>query len=269
MAAAVAAGAAVPGGSDDHPLYRKAASNISSSSAGRLGVHGALAGVQFPRYSLIAAGAPPRHVKALALPAGFLASNSKGGRLAAVVVAAVAASAPGESDDELPSSEDCEAALSAFQLEMELFKFSQRPVVALVGSPTDLLMEGASRTAKDCTQVLEFLLARVPVHRDTLKELISVGQVFLTVESQAKEGYVKADALASSIQGLKLVCKIFFEGVKFPEYSGPVVPHSADDINKESFFKELINVFIVLHTALYWEACNKYGFSTGGANYSV
>ena len=47
-------------------------------------------------------------MKALALSAGFLASNSKGGRLAAVVVAAVAASAPGESDDELPSSEDCE-----------------------------------------------------------------------------------------------------------------------------------------------------------------
>jgi hypothetical protein len=49
-------------------------------------------------------------VKALALPAGFLASNSsKGGRLA-VVVAAGAAS-PGESDDGLPS-EDCEVTRS-------------------------------------------------------------------------------------------------------------------------------------------------------------
>lgn len=180
--------------------------------------------------------------------------------------------------------------MSAFRLEMELFKFSQRPV-ALVGSPTDLLMDGASGTAKDCTEVLEFLLARVPVHRDTLKvisdfllsspwmqacdkliiccgmqELISVGQAFLTVESQAKEGYVKADALANSIQGLKLVGKTFFDGVDLPEYSAPMVPLSADDVDKDSFFKELINIFIVLYTALYWEARKKYGFSTGGTH---
>lgn len=184
-----------------------------------------------------------------------------------------------------------QAAVSTFRLEMELFKFSQRPV-ALVGSPADLLMDGASGTAKYCTEVLEFLLARVPVHRDTLKvisdllafplpwmqacdkliicrgmqELIPIGQAFLTVESQAKEGYVKADALANSIQGLELVGKTFFDGVDLPEYTAPMVPLSADDVDKESFFKELINIFIVLYTALYWEARKKYGFGTGGAH---
>jgi hypothetical protein len=99
-----------------------------------------------------------------------------------------------------------------------------------------------------------------------MQELISVGQAFLTVESQAKEGYVKADALANSIQGLKLVGKTFFDGVDLPEYSAPMVPLSADDVDKDSFFKELINIFIVLYTALYWEARKKYGFSTGGTH---
>lgn len=46
--------------------------------------------------------------------------------------------------------------------------------------------------------------------------------------------------------------------------SGPAVPLFADDVDKDSYFKEVINLFIVLYTALYWEAHRKYGFGTGG-----
>jgi hypothetical protein len=74
----------------------------TSSPAGRF--PGALAGV--PRYGLIvAAGAPPRRGTStlmLAVPAGFLACTKRG-RLAVV---AAAASAPGGSDDGLPSDRE-------------------------------------------------------------------------------------------------------------------------------------------------------------------
>lgn len=98
-----------------------------------------------------------------------------------------------------------------------------------------------------------------------LQAVIVVGQAFLIVEGQVKEGYVKADALANAIEGLKLICKIFFEHAKLPEYSAPLVPPSPDDVDMESFFKELINLFILFYTTLYWEARRNYYFDTPGA----
>jgi hypothetical protein len=98
------------------------------------------------------------------------------------------------------------------------------------------------------------------------QELVPAGQAFLIVEGQAKEGYVRADALVNAIQGLKLFGKTFFECLKLPEYSPPRVPFSADDVDKNSFFKELIDLFILFYTTLYWEARKKHGFDTRGAN---
>jgi hypothetical protein len=61
-----------------------------------------------------------------------------------------------------------QAAVSAFRLQMELFKLKQRPL-AFVGSPKDPLLVTASGIAKDCELMVEFLLAKVPVHPDILK----------------------------------------------------------------------------------------------------
>lgn len=62
------------------------------------------------------------------------------------------------------------------------------------------------------------------------QELILAGQAFLILEGQADEGYMKADALANVIEGVKLVTKTFFQGVDLPEYSGPMAPLSAADV---------------------------------------
>jgi hypothetical protein len=131
-------------------LNFQAASNISSSPAGRFGVHGALAGVQLPRYSLVAAGAPPRHVKALALPAGFLASNSKGGRLAAV---AAGAASPGESDDGLPW-EDSEVTRTG---DRALFSSCSRARCILLVCCADLALE-LEKFVKRIRQEMEVVL---------------------------------------------------------------------------------------------------------------
>lgn len=63
---------------------------------------------------------------------------------------------------------DFQAAVPIFRLEMESFKLTQRSV-ALVRSPKDPLLEAASGTADQSTKMLEFLLAKKPVHRDILQ----------------------------------------------------------------------------------------------------
>ncbi|PUZ49165.1 hypothetical protein GQ55_7G304000 [Panicum hallii var. hallii] len=217
------------GGAPPHHGKMEIPAGFMGSKGARLAVVvGAAAGVELPGFGLLGAGgAAPRHGKT-AFPAGFVAS--KGGRLAVV-----AAAAPGESDGGLPSG-DCEAAVSAFRLQMELFKLKQRPL-AFVGSPKDPLLATASGIAKDC-------------------ELMG----------RADEGYMKADALANVIEGVKLVTKTFFQGVDLPEYSAPMAPLSAADVDKYSFFKELVVMSGVFYIALYWAARKKYSFGLGGAN---
>ncbi|KAF8651339.1 hypothetical protein HU200_009613 [Digitaria exilis] len=114
---------------------------------------------------------------------------------------------------------------------MEVFKIAQRPM-ALVGSPTDMLLEETFNTAKDCMVIVEFLLVKAPVHQDIVKELIPAGHSFLIVESQAKEGYLKAETVVNAIHALKVVANTFFRDAKFPEYYVPVVPLSSDDIDR-------------------------------------
>lgn len=54
--------------------------------------------------------------------------------------------------------------MSAFRLEMELFRMSQRPV-AFLGEPTELL-EAASPTAMGSIALMECLLINEPVSPD-------------------------------------------------------------------------------------------------------
>jgi hypothetical protein len=97
------------------------------------------------------------------------------------------------------------------------------------------------------------------------QEMIQAGRCFVVVETQAKQGYVKADCLVNAIEGVKLVGTTFFEDAKLPEYTAPVVPLAADDVDKDAFFKKLVDLLIVFYTAVYWEARDKYNFGKAGA----
>ncbi|RCV35678.1 hypothetical protein SETIT_7G259000v2 [Setaria italica] len=279
LAVVVAAAGAVPGGSDDGPVSpdRKVQLSVLRSSLKLLTKQlGALifrpvsafglemeifkpAAVSSPagcftRYGLISIGAPPRHGNTLALgiPTTFLASKTKSRRLVMVVAAAGAVprgsnDGPASPDREFENTNqttgcsDFQATVLAFRLEMEIFKVSQRPI-AFVANPTltSPLLDEAFSTAKKCTPMVEFMLAKEDVHPDVVKELGVAGQAFLVLEEQAREGYMRADALVNCIQGIKLVRRTFFKDGNISEYPDPMVPLSADIVDKMEFFVGLI-----------------------------
>ncbi|CAN6269466.1 unnamed protein product [Urochloa humidicola] len=113
--------------------------------------------------------------------------------------------------------------------------------------------------AKNSAPLVEFLLAKVDVHSDAVKDLIVAGHTFLILEGQAKEGYVKADALVNSIEGMKLVLRTFFKDCNMTNYPAQEVPYSADSINKEELFKDLVDLFVVYYRIVYSQAEAKYG----------
>jgi hypothetical protein len=93
------------------------------------------------------------------------------------------------------------------------------------------------------------------------QELVSAEQAFIMVEGQCMEGYLRADATVNAIHGLKLIDKIFFSGTMLAGYTPPELPLSGVDLdNKESYFLDLVNLFVLCYTKLYWEAVKRYGF---------
>lgn len=75
------------------------------------------------------------------------------------------------------------------------------------------------------------------------QELGVAGQAFLVLEEQAREGYMRADALVNCIQGIKLVRRTFFKDGNISEYPDPMVPLSADIVDKMEFFVGLVDLF--------------------------
>ncbi|TVU00450.1 hypothetical protein EJB05_54130 [Eragrostis curvula] len=211
---------------------------LSSSAA-------ALAGATATPLAMVAAGGRTRRniVRMAAGPGGFLLSKSS--RRLAVVAAAAAAPAPAGG-----SNNDREAALSAFRMEMQLFKMSQKPV-ALLGIPREMLMF-VSYLTKGCNFIMESILVNEPVLQDAHKERRCSSSRGSTLY---REGYLRADAIVDAITALTVVEKTFFDP---PKHAVPTVPSSGEDVDKESYFKDLVTVWQFYYVDLLWEAQWKY-----------
>ncbi|TVU16301.1 hypothetical protein EJB05_39858 [Eragrostis curvula] len=242
---------------------------LSSSAA-------ALAGATATPLAMVAAGGRTRRniVRMAAGPGGFLLSKSS--RRLAVVAAAAAAPAPagGSNNDRekkfknLPGNsfgfsfgsglERGETFRSRLHSQrsawMQLFKMSQKPV-ALLGIPREMLMF-VSYLTKGCNFIMESILVNEPVLQDAHKDtIVSAGKALLIVEGQYREGYLRADAIVDAITALTIVEKTFFDP---PKHAVPTVPSSGEDVDKESYFKDLVTVWQFYYVDLLWEAQWKY-----------
>ncbi|KAL6651935.1 hypothetical protein ACP70R_010860 [Stipagrostis hirtigluma subsp. patula] len=183
------------------------------------------------------------------LPAGVL-----GGRRLAVVAAAAAAP---EGGDGPPS--DLEGVASSFRMEMQMAFLSQRPMICLAPANN---MKAVLFAAEKSIPLITYLLAKIPVNDDDYKDMVRVGKALVSVVGQGKEGYLRADTLAEAALGLKRAVEVFFPNAVpiHEDDAPPPVPASSDNVDKHTFFQQLMASFLICHGVVLWEAQNPYGF---------